>query len=571
MMRRFVALLLMLGALLGGGLALAGAASAHATVVSSDPLDGARLKSSPSSVSITFDENVGLGTLGYLHVINQQGKRVESGAAFHPGGNGSKVAVTLPGGLPDGTYTESYRVISADSHPVAGVVRFVVGSGPLTAAVTDVSSSASDGGVSAVFDVVRWVSYAGLALLGGAWLLLTVWPEGRDEHRARRIVWAGWGALTFGAVAELLLEGVFASGRSLGHLVTPTLVDATLHTTYGELHSLRLLVLGLLAALLGWALQPGRSREWWERAVWPLAAVLVWTFSDSGHAATTNPHWFSITADCLHLLAMATWVGGLVMIVGALLPRGEPDELHRALPVFSVAAFTSVIVMAVTGTYAAWRGIGSLRAIFGTEYGLLVDAKILGFLGLLALGNLSRVTIQRRLRRPAVAYAMTAETLNVAPEQPAMSPNETERMRRSVWVEVVIAMLVLTASAVLVSQPRGREAIAAQDRQAVSGTASLGGGRSVSVRVDPGVHGAVGVEIALDSSTPFPKGTTVTATASEPAAQLGPIPLPLTAAGDGVYEASDVTLPVQGTWVFALVVTTSTFDATTADVTVGLH
>ena len=97
-----------------------------------DPLDGTRLKSSPSTVSITFDENVGLGSLGYLNVINEAGKRVSIGAAYHPNGMDSIVAVNLPPGLSDGTYTESYRVISADSHPVGGVVRFVVGNGPTT-------------------------------------------------------------------------------------------------------------------------------------------------------------------------------------------------------------------------------------------------------------------------------------------------------------------------------------------------------------------------------------------------------------------------------------------------------
>jgi len=568
-MRRVLVLVGVLGGLLGGALILAGSASAHATLVSSDPLDGARLKAGPSSVSITFDEKVGLGSLGYLHVINQQGKRVESGGAYHPNGSGAKVAVNLPSGLPDGTYTESYRVVSADSHPIAGVVRFVVGDGPLQAAVTDATSSTSDSGVSAAFDVIRWVSFAGLALLGGAWMLLTVWPEGRDEHRARRLVWLGWGALVTGAVGELLLEGVFASGKPLSQIFNSTLIDATLHTDYGTLHSSRLLLLGVLAGLLGRALQPGAQPEWWERAFWPTAVVIVWTFSDTGHATTTNPTWLSLGADCLHLLAMATWVGGLIMIVGALLPRGEPDVLRRVLPVFSTAAFTSVIVLVVTGTYAAWRGIGSLRAIFGTEYGLLIDAKVVGLLGLLLVGNLSRVTIQKRLRPPVIAYAMTADVV----DEPSrgMSAVETERMRRAVLVEVVIAALVLVATSVLVSQPRGKEALAAKDRGAVSGSASLGSDRSVTVNVNPGVHGAVDVTLALHAKAAFPSGTTVAVTASDTAAQLGPIPVKLTRTGTDVYAASNVNLPVAGKWDFQIVVTTSKFEATTTDVKVRLH
>ncbi|MCW2497116.1 copper resistance protein CopC [Jatrophihabitans sp.] len=562
--RRLGALLLMLGALLGAGFALAGAASAHATVVSSDPLDGTRLKSAPASVSITYDESVGLGSLGYLHVVNGQGKRVESGAAYHPKGNGAIVAVNLPSSLPDGTYTESYRVISADSHPIAGVVRFVIGNGPLTAAVSDGTTRTSDGGVSALFDVVRWLSFAGLGLLGGAWLMLTVWPEGRDDYRARRLVWLGWGGLVVGGILEVLLEGVFAAGRSVSSLFSPSLVDATLHTHYGELHSGRLLMLGLLAVLLGAALQPGRDRQWWERAVWPLAAGIVWTFSDSGHPATTNPSWLSILNDGLHLLAMATWVGGLVMIVGVLLPRREPEELRRVLPVFSAAAFGSVVVLAVTGTYAAWRGIGSLRAIFTTEYGLLIDLKVLLFVGLLGLGNLSRLTIARRLR-PRVAYAATTELLEAPAE---LTANETERMRRSVWVEVVVAVIVLGVTAILVSQPRGNEAIAARDRGAVSGHASIGGGRTADVRVDPGVHGSVTVGVTLSAGA-VPQS--LTATASNPAQQLGPIPIRLTAQGRNEYSSSVVNLPVAGTWVIDLVVTESKFDAVAADVSVKLH
>ncbi len=131
--------------------------------------------------------------------------------------------------------------------------------------------------------------------------------------------------------------------------------------------------------------------------------VLV-TFSDSGHAATTSPSWLSLVADVLHIGAMAVWLGGLLMLVGALLPRRDDDELRAVLPVFSRAAFTSVVVLAVTGTYAAWRGIGTIHAIFTTSYGLLVDAKIVLFVAILAVANLSRKLVRRR----TVAYAMTA-------------------------------------------------------------------------------------------------------------------------------------------------------------------
>ena len=565
-------LLLLLAVLFCGALLAAAPASAHATVVGADPADGTRLQSAPSTVTVSFDESVGLGSIGYLHVTDQTGKRVDAGAAYHPGGDGTKIEDKLTPGLADGTYTESYRVVSADSHPVAGVIRFVVGKGALTAAT--VSSSTVNHGLSVVFDVVRWLSWAGLALLGGAWMLLTVWPQGRDDRRARGIVWSGWGAAVLGAVLELLVQGPYAAGNGLSALLRPALLDATLHSDYGQFHCARLLLLGVLGVLLGLALQPGRERARHEDAVWPLAVGIAFTFSATGHAETTNPSWLSLALDTAHLTAMATWVGGLAIVVAALLPRRDPDELAATLPTFSRAAFTAVVVLAVTGTYAALRGVGSWRALFGTEYGLLVIAKVVLFGGLLAVGNLSRQLVQRRARRPLVAYAMTDDVLDDDPVHLTESvvhertdDVDTERLRRSVLVEIALAGIVLAATAVLVGQPRGAEALSAQAREPIHAMAPLDSGRTASVTVDPGQHGNVSVEVALSAG---PRPQSVTATATQPDRQIGPIPVQLIADGTDLYTASDVSLPVPGTWVIALVVTTSKFRAVATQVTVHL-
>ncbi len=553
-------LLLVLAGLFALAVLAAAPASAHATVVGSDPADGARLQGAPATVTVSFDEPVALGSLGYLHVVDSSGKRVERGAAYHPGKDGAKIAVDLPSGLADGTYTESYRVVSADSHPVAGSLRFVVGNGPLTAGVA-VASGSVNHGVGVAFDAVRWVSYAGLALLGGAWLLLTVWPAGRDDRRARRIVWTGWAAIAVGAVLELLLQGPYAAGDGLGRLLSPSLIDATLHTDYGQWHCARLIALGVLGVLLGLALQPLRMRSRYEELSWPLAVVVAFSFSATGHAETTSPRWLSLVADTSHLLAMAAWIGGLVLVVGAVLPRREPAELADVLPMFSRVAFTAVVVLAVTGTYAAWRGVGSWRGLT-TEYGLLVLAKIALFAGLVALGNVSRRVVHRRATGPLVAYAMTDD----APALPS-AELETERLRRGVLVELVLAGLVLAATSVLVGQPRGAEALAARDRQPVTAVAELGGGRTATVTVDPGQHGTVSVEVALSPGDP-PKS--LTATAAQPDRQLGPLPLNVTANGPNLFSAGGIDLPVAGRWVIALVLTRSSFDAVAAQVTITL-
>ncbi len=541
MRHRLVALAVVLGALFGAALLAAAPASAHATVESSDPADGARLPQAPATVTVRFDEAVSLGSLSYLHVVDQQGSRVESGTVFHPGGDAVAIRVELRSGLGDGTYTASFRVISADSHPVAGVIRFVVGNGPLVTGATAGVGGALDA-VRAAFDAARWTSYAGFALLAGVWLVLSVWHRGRDDRRARRIIWGGWAALVAGTVLEFLLQGPYVAGEGLGHMLDGSLLDATLHSTYGRAHSVRLVLLGLGALLLGrlFAALTRRESRLAELA-WPLGPGVALTFAVTGHADTTDPRWLSVLFDTLHLSAMAAWLGGLVLLVAAVLPRREPAETAAAVSAVSAVSLGAVAVLAGTGTYAAWRGIGSPDAVVGTTYGRLVVLKGVLFAALIALGWLARRSIASR---------------------------HTERLRRGVLVEVVLGVAVLVATSVLVSQPRGSEALAASYAKPVHGVAPLDHGRSAVVSVDPGRHGLVGVTVEIADA---PRAATLAATAALPAKQVGPIPLPLRADGPGRWVATGVTLPASGRWVVTLTVTTSEFDATTTDTSVRLH
>ena len=283
----------------------------------------------------------------------------------------------------------------------------------------------------------------------------------------------------------------------------------------------------------------------------------------------------SITADMLHVAAMASWLGGLIMLAGAVLPRREPAELRAVLPTFSRVAFGSVVVLVTTGTYAAWRGIGSVHAIFATTYGLLVVTKVMLLLAVLVLGNLARRAIRRRYQPIPVAYAMADTALHDPPaheegqQRPAgegLNESEIVRMRKTVRAEIALALGILLATAILVAEPRGKEALAADELHPSTATGQLGGGRSATVSVTPGRHGSIAADIAL---SPGPVPTKIVATATLPARQLGPIPLALVATGANSYAANSVDLPVAGDWVINLVVTTSQFTAVTTQVTVA--
>lgn len=563
-MRRLVALFALLGALLGVGLLTAPTASAHAVVVATDPADGGRLASAPASVSVTFDESVGLGEGGYLRVIDQAGRRVDTGSATHPGGDGTRISAALKAGLGDGTYTASFRVVSADSHPVAASLRFVVGNGALGAAAGG-GGSTVNGLTGATFDVVRFVSFAGLAVLGGGWLMLSVWPAGRDDRRARALVWTGWAATTVGTLAEVAVQGPYVAGSGLGALGRWTLLDATLHTTFGGAHSVRLLLLGALGATI-WLLLRDLERSRLQEVAGLLGLGVVLTYVFSGHASTQNPRWLATVSDTVHVTAMAAWLGGLIVVLACVLPRRDPDELRTVLPVFSRVAFAAVTLLAVTGAYQAWLGVGSWHALTATRYGQLVLVKIIAFVVLLALGNLSRIAVQRRWSRPVVAYAMT-DTVTLAPE-PGASP-DVRRLARSVAAEAVLALGVLAVTAVLVAEPPGRTVSQTVASAApVSATAALGGGRSATVEVAPGRHGSVTVSVALSAGAVPQQLTT---TAALPSKQLGPLAVPVSRQPDGRYQATGVLLPDAGSWQFVITVKTSEFDSTVADVTVPIR
>ena len=80
----------------------------------------------PKEVIFEFNQDVG-GTLGAVRVYDAQGDEVDDLNVSHPDGNEHWMGVGLKAHLPDGTYTGTYRVISADTHIVYGGLVFNIG------------------------------------------------------------------------------------------------------------------------------------------------------------------------------------------------------------------------------------------------------------------------------------------------------------------------------------------------------------------------------------------------------------------------------------------------------------
>ncbi len=563
--KRIFAVLGLLGA--WAVLAIGGAtpALAHATIVGSDPAESSRLQAAPAKVTITFSEDVSVGA-GFLKVVDGKSNIVSEGNAKATGRN---VTVPLRSGIGDGSYIVSYRITSVDSHPIDGAYAFVVGDGPLVAATGSVVGGGTDGVVTKVFDVARFVGFLGLVLLGGLVFVVLCWPAGRTDPRARKLIWYGWWAATIGAVLGVILQGPYAAGSGLLDLLNSNLLKTTLGTTYGRMLCARLILLGVLAVLAVRILrEPQRIAEKSRARDEDLAAIcglgVLATYGGVGHAAAGSAPTMALLSDTSHLGAASVWLGGLVILVACLLPRRRTEELAEALPRYSRLALGCVAVLAVTGTYQAWREVWPIPALWSTTYGQLLLAKVVGFLLIVAVAYFSRQAVQRRYVRPVVhALSVKEEDGSVAtisgPEAAALGEDRqlVRRLRASVGVELALGVAVLAVAAVLVSQAPARTTYV----KPVDKTVALASGGTAEVELTPAKVGQNTLTVTVfDQGGKQVDARAVTATEALPSDQYGPLDVAMQKTGTGQYSSSSVALTKTGNWELVVRVQMSEFD-----------
>ncbi|MET8942871.1 copper resistance protein CopC [Streptomyces sp. NPDC004542] len=403
---RLRTLVLLFLAVTGALVAGAGPASAHAALTGSDPAPGVVVKKAPTQVSLTFSEQVSMND-DSLRVLDPKGKKVDVGKPSNI--SGTTYAVQLKSGLADGTYTVAYQVVSADSHPVSGAYTFSVGAPSQT--TVSVSGQTAGGGVVAwLYGFGRYMSYAGyIVLVGGAAFVLACWRRDSGVRAVQRLVVGGWLTLTAATLWLLLLRGSYTGSGKVGAVFDLDLLGQVLQTKTGAALVSRLLLLAaaalFIAVLFGAYARPSPtttandgatrrtldSREDEEKRDLTfglaiggvvVAAGLAASWAMAEHASTGLQPGIAMPVDVVHLMAVATWLGGLTALLVALYraPAETPVEA-AAVRRFSRLAFGSVAALVATGVYQSWRQLGSWSAFTGTRYGQLLLVKI----GLVAL------------------------------------------------------------------------------------------------------------------------------------------------------------------------------------------
>ncbi|WP_433341198.1 copper resistance CopC/CopD family protein [Streptomyces sp. CA-253872] len=396
--RRLALLLASLAAALLAVLAGAAPASAHAALVGSDPQQGSVLDTAPARVVLDFSEKIGVSD-NAVRVLDPSGERVDTGKLTElSGGSRARYAVNLHAGLPDGTFTVAYQVVSADSHPVAGAFTFSIGAPSKTSAVVP-ETEAGGGLVGFLYDVGRYLAYAGfVVLVGGAAFVLGCWPRGTRLRALQRLVVGGWCALTAATLALLLLRGAYTGSGKFSDVFDLGALGDVLQTKPGAALVSRLLLLAVaalfIAVLFGAYARredPAERRDLgFGLAIGgPVVAIgLASTWALAEHASAGLQTAVAMPVDILHLLAVAAWLGGLTALLVALYrdPAVEAATVHR----FSRLAFTSVVVLVGTGIYQSWRQVGTWSALTGTSYGQLLLVKVGLVVVLVAVAFFSR-------------------------------------------------------------------------------------------------------------------------------------------------------------------------------------
>lgn len=543
--RRLAAAAGVLFGLLAVVLGPAAPASAHAALVASDPSNGTIVPDAPNRVTLTFSESVQL-LPGKIQVLTPDSARADQG---EPQSGGSTVTIPLRSGLGRGTYLVSYRVISADSHPVAGSLTFSVGAAS-AAPTGDGVSETTDPVVRTLIPISKYLGYAGLVLLIGPVLVLALlWPHRLSRTGPAKLVWTGIGLILGSTLLSLYLQAPYSIGSGLFGAGLGDLRDV-LGSTFGAVMLVRLGVICAAAFLLRPLLRGAGGESKADLAllgVLGVAALATWPLT--GHPTASPVAGVSVVVDAVHLSSMAVWLGGLVMLVAFLLPHANERELGAILPIWSRWAATAVASLVLAGVVQALIEVASFSGLFTSTYGQLILVK----------SGLAAVAIGVAAYSRRLVLARSAET------GPA-------RLRRAVLVELAVLAIVLGVTSALVQIPPPRTAEAAEIAETPTTVSQTLRNDTMALQVDvfPAAVGNNSIHLyayTLDNK-PLPV-VEWTATAALPPKSIEPIEVPLLRITD-FHAVGDIALPVAGEWTLKFTVRTSEIDQSNLTMTIPI-
>jgi copper transport protein len=499
---------------------------AHAVLVAAAPEDGAALEAPPAEIVLRFNEPV---LLVALRVLDAAGRPVD--LPRRDARVDAAIRVPLPGALPYGAYLVSWRVVSADSHPIGGSFAFSIGDAAASAIADDQVRRESAWKRTVLIN--RAIGDAALLLAaGGALALVLVFRGAAPRGAVPTLAIGAAVAITSAVLSIPMARGWIAAAPA------SALVDAANWSFDAAApHRARVaaIALGLLCVVLGL-----RARQTRRGGIALVTGALIACAGVplSGHVAALEPAWPGQVTLFLHAAGAAFWVGALPLLALAMRQQAHP-EVHRLLRRFSAFALPIVAALLLAGIGVALTRLRSVDALVGSPYGQLLLAKValVSYMLALAVAN-------RRLTRGLAAEGKRAAA----------------RLRRNAWLEIAGAAGILVVTAWLghtrppALMPDGRAHADGRGFMAVEAD-----GASVLVEVLParaGPNRLVG-RIAAKDGNPF-AAQEIAIELSLPEAGIEPLNVPAARTAEG-FDASPVVL-LRGRWQMRVDVLVSDFE-----------
>lgn len=534
---------------------------AENSLVGSNPADGSSLGASPSSIVFTFAE-----ALGPTHTVvaTCNGSVVQLGSeSVSPDGLSLTVAVVtaLPKGscavnatvsatdqTPNGSFTIRFTITADSALPAVTAAPAVTdttvpGATSTTAAIPGLTTNeeaSSPPKVGGPLGLARLAATLGLAaVFGSIVLIVTKWPEGIEYILTVRFLRTAWAVSLVGAILTVVFMTAQLTGNSVGGSLSPIAWFDLKDSGPG----LAALARVALAAGCGWTvIRPERCLEPTSQLpaiAIPALAVATFGFSRTGGDLAA----VGVLMGVLHALAMAVWLGGLLLLTRVVLAGPGDEDLVHAVRGYSRLSTPAIIVTVVTGgiqTYRLDRG-----ALFDTGHGqvLLLKALVVG--AIVFVGLITKQFVASHVGR-----------------NDGMPAPLAARLRRATSIEAIGGVVVLVLTAWLLSLTPGGITASADD----SGNYGYASGpiATADLDVEVSLTGVVGLNaVKVDVNTPATGLSGLTISFKPPTGTNGfevVMTLPqFTGAAVGVLPVNEgIPLGVPGVWTIQITATTPT-------------
>jgi copper transport protein len=506
-----------------------GAAFAHASLVDSNPVDGAVLSAAPSTITLTFDEPVSPLVLTLVEGSGTSSKvtsRVE----------GNNVIVDVPPTAVKGSYVLSWRVVSLDGHPVKGSVVFSVGAPSATPALGAVQTD--DTPLRVAIWICRLAIYLGLFIgIGGLFFEAFV---ARAATRARPLLRGALLVGLIGAPISLGLQGLDALGLSFAGLVDGAAWQTGMSTSYGP--TVVIAEFALAIALIASALPANVAGRVLSLVSFIGIGVAL---AASGHASAAHPPQTRI-AVFVHTIGVAFWIGALLPLAASLRDGTGALPLTR----FSRAIPFALVPLVAAGVALVVVQVGNPNALLTTAYGRVLTLKLVLVIALFIFASINRW----RLTLPAESGDRSA----------------TRRLVLAIGIEAALAVAILADVSTWRFTPPPRAIAAAAVKPAFVHIHTEKA--MAEVTLTPGQPGPVVATIALLNGDFGPlEAKEVTLSISNPSAGIEPIDRKATLSEDGVWHVKDLIIPMAGTWNVDVAILISDFEMTRLDGTIDVR